>query len=125
MENIYSNVGIAWTESEDNRLIEYYVNNEMSIIDIALNHKRLPGGIIARLKYKGIIQDTRDARGFDEYAKLKKSGFYDQYKKKQTQDHTNLAEQVSQLQNEVKQLKCILKDVVFELFKLKHKVDSV
>jgi len=124
MENTYSNVGLAWTEVEDNKLIQSYVQDEMSILDISLEHKRLPGGIIARLKYKGVIQDTRDARGYEEYAKLRKSGFYDAYKKKPSQDHT-LSDQVLQLQNEVKQLKGLLKDVVFELFKLKHKVDTV
>ena len=63
----YTNAGTPWTVQETADLIVEYNERKMSLLDLSLLHKRLPTGIIARLKMHKIIQTYKDVRGYIEY----------------------------------------------------------
>lgn len=55
----YSRVGESWEKIENEQLIKEYTIDNLNILDICKIHKRMPGGIISRLKHLGIISDKR------------------------------------------------------------------
>jgi len=63
----YTNRGGTWTAAEDASLINGYNLLQKDIMELAESHRRTPGGIMARLQKHGIIQDTREARGYDTF----------------------------------------------------------
>ena len=67
----YTRKNKPWAESEDNEIKERYDFKEMTINEIADLHYRTPGSISYRLKYLGLVNDTRTARGYEEYKNSK------------------------------------------------------
>ena len=65
----YIHSGKAWDKSEDDALIKEY--ETMDINKIGIIHKRTPGGIAYRLQTLGIIPLRFNAKGYDEYIKIK------------------------------------------------------
>ena len=73
-----SNKGAPWRADDDIKLEELYSDKNLNIIDISRIYKRTPGAISARLKQLSIINDRKEARGYDEYIN---SDFYIELKK--------------------------------------------
>ena len=67
MSEIFSRCGQPWTAEEDAQLVDEYMNTSLKLMEIAVIHKRNPGGISSRLKHKNIIRDRKDVRGYEEY----------------------------------------------------------
>ncbi len=63
----YDRSKAEWTVEELEQVKKEYESDQMSIIDIGNSHKRTPGGISYRLKKLGIITNTTEARGYEEY----------------------------------------------------------
>ena len=63
----YINSGIGWSLIEDDLLKTSYINEGRDILEIAVKHKRTPGGIAYRLRQLDIIKNNPDARGYEEY----------------------------------------------------------
>lgn len=52
------NKGIGWTSDEETTMKMLYLDNNASIQDVAVIHKRTPGAIIARLKKLDLLKDS-------------------------------------------------------------------
>jgi len=61
-----ANSGKRWTTEQDELLVKQYKDDELSVLEIARAQKRLPGGIISRLKGHKLIKVEEDARGYEE-----------------------------------------------------------
>jgi hypothetical protein len=67
--SFYTNIGTPWEKTEEEQLINEYTVKKYDILKICQIHKRLPGGIISRLRKIGVIEESSEARGYDEYKK--------------------------------------------------------
>tara|TARA_B100001063_G_C16614434_1_gene477418 strand:- start:163 stop:618 length:456 start_codon:yes stop_codon:yes gene_type:complete len=73
----YCHSNQRWSDDEDNQLLHLYNIEKLNIGEICKQHKRYLGGIIGRLRKKGIISFSDEARGYkefitsDEYEKMK------------------------------------------------------
>jgi hypothetical protein len=76
----------TWGDSELSDLKLEYETKEMSISQIADNHRRTPGCISYRLKSLGIIEHNTLARGYAEY---KSSTLYKEAVASYQKDHTD------------------------------------
>ena len=95
MNNPYTRAGGKWSEDEDNKLLQLYNQENLSIDKICLEHERFLGGIITRLKkLKGCQLLQEEIRGYNEfiisedYNEMKKwqQSYYDEkYKKKDSE----------------------------------------
>jgi hypothetical protein len=65
----YNLAGNPWEKEEDERLTKEYNVDMLNLLDICKLHKRLPGGIMSRLKRLGIVEFTQAIRGYLEYTK--------------------------------------------------------
>jgi len=65
--NEYSRAGQPWEMNEDSQLVKNYNINNLDIMTISKIHKRMPGGIISRLKHHNIINIRTSARGYLDY----------------------------------------------------------
>ena len=63
----YTFAGESWLDYEDNQLIKEYKTEEKSLMEISKIHKRMPGGIVTRLKTLGLITVRSHTRGYIEY----------------------------------------------------------
>jgi hypothetical protein len=63
----YVNQGLTWSEAEHGQLLNGYNILHKDVMELAQMHSRTPGGILARLKKAGVINDTREARGYDTF----------------------------------------------------------
>lgn len=63
----YSKSGASWTPEEDRQLIQEYNTDLYDIMKIGYIHKRTPGGIACRLQKLVVIDNNRNARGYNEY----------------------------------------------------------
>jgi len=63
----YTFTGEPWLDYEDDQLIKEYKTEEKSLMEISKIHKRMPGGIVTRLKTLGIITVRSHTRGYIEY----------------------------------------------------------
>ena len=121
------NSGKPWTTQEENQLKKFYIEDNMSIMEIAKIHKRFPGGLTSRLKKLGIIFDCRDVRGYEDY---RNSELYKQaceksrerYKKieednkdiiknKAILENSEIKNSIYELKNEVKEMKLEIKEL--------------
>jgi hypothetical protein len=66
---MYENMGKYWSAEEDAQLIKEYNIDNLKFSDIIIIHKRLPGGIKARLKKLNLAKNQSEIRGYDEYTK--------------------------------------------------------
>jgi len=73
----YNLAGQPWEKKEDDQLIKEYNINMLNLLDICKIHKRMPGGIVSRLKRLNLIEDKYKIRGYEEYLQS------DLYKEKQ------------------------------------------
>ena len=65
----YNLAGQPWETAEDKQLIKEYNTDNLTLLEICRIHKRMPGGIMSRLKRLGLVQMKDSARGYDEYLK--------------------------------------------------------
>ncbi len=133
------NSGKFWTNDEVNQLKKSYINEQKDIIEIAYIHKRYPGGIIAKLKSFGIITESNEARGYENY---KNSELYkeasekarERYTKKEETNNKNakivkeleyieIKNNMYELKNELKEVKLELKELKILLTKFMASVD--
>ena len=63
----YTRKGQPWDISEDNKLRKEYISDKLTLLQICDIHKRMPGGIIQRLKKLNIIHEKIKTRGYSEY----------------------------------------------------------
>ena len=125
------NSGKPWSFQEENQLKQLY-SEGMNIIEISKIHKRYPGGISSRLKSLGIIRETRDANGYDDYlksdlykeacnnAKIKKNNNTNTELKNVIDCLTELKYIIYEVKNELKETKLEVKElklVIKELMK--------
>jgi hypothetical protein len=90
--NDYSNCGKKWTEEQEEELKKLYNQEELDLITIAKQLKRLPGGVISRLIKLEIIEYDFQARGYnkEEIFKLKQN--YENNKTKIKEDNNDVKE---------------------------------
>ncbi len=62
---LFTNMGKPWTKDEDTKLIYEYNVKKHDIITICTLHKRMPGGILSRLRHNKLITEVNEARGYD------------------------------------------------------------
>ena len=65
------NAGSAWTQPEEQQLINEYNTQNMSVDEIADIHKRKAGGISARLVKLGVIKERKEARRSEKKENVK------------------------------------------------------
>ena len=63
----YNLAGQPWEKKEDEQLIKEYTIDELNVLDLCKIHKRMPGGIISRLKHLNLIVMRNQARGHLQY----------------------------------------------------------
>lgn len=63
----YNLAGQPWEKEEDDQLIKEYNTDNLNILDLCRIHKRMPGGILSRLKRLGLIHMKDSVRGYNEY----------------------------------------------------------
>lgn len=129
--------GQPWSKKEDEQLIKEYNIDKMTIIDICKIHKRMPGGIISRLKHGGIIAHTMDARGYIDY---QQSDLYKEIRKHKKENRmkniTDFDETINNENNlkstpvstpfrEVIDLRNEVSDIKNEISILKHDVKEI
>ena len=57
----------SWSDSEVQEIRTEYQTKEMTISEMGNIHRRTPGSISYKLKNLGLITNTNQARGYDEY----------------------------------------------------------
>ena len=65
----YNLAGEPWESKEDEQLKKEYNIDKLTILEICKIHKRMPGGIISRLRRLDLIDMRHKARGYEEYEK--------------------------------------------------------
>lgn len=65
----YINCGKPWSYDEDTQLRNEYNIEKKTISEIALIHKRRPGGIASRCQTLFNLANRYETRGYDEYVK--------------------------------------------------------
>jgi hypothetical protein len=73
--------GEPWEISEGHQLIKEYNVDKLNLLEICNIHKRMPGGIIARLKRFNLIDKPDNIRGYAEYQQSDLYGDISKYKK--------------------------------------------
>jgi hypothetical protein len=63
----YNLAGEPWENKEDEQLKKEYNIDKLTILEICKIHKRMPGGIISRLRRLDLIDMRHKARGYEEY----------------------------------------------------------
>lgn len=63
----YTFAGEAWLEYEDKQLIQEYTVDNLPLMEISKIHKRLPGGIVSRLRKLNLVAIRSQTRGYLEY----------------------------------------------------------
>ena len=117
----FANAGKPWCKEESDKLINYYNNDKLNLLNISKIHGRTPYGIICRLKQLNIINITQQVRGYQSYIN---SDYYKyklnnklKNKYNQTCDSTNtnfseLLNEVKGLNNNIKELNCNIKELI-------------
>lgn len=102
----------TWSDSELSDLKLEYESKEMTISQIADNHRRTPGCISYRLKSLGIIEHNTLARGYVEY---KSSPLYKEavasYKKDDTDNPPKKKTKIATKISEHDELITVLKEI--------------
>lgn len=65
--NEYTNIGNPWTSQETIQLRKEYSEDQLSLLEISKIHKRLPMGIMSRLRQMNLVENQRTVRGYTEY----------------------------------------------------------
>ena len=65
----YNLAGQSWEKEEDDQLVEEYNIGKLDLMEICKVHKRMPGGIMSRLKRLNLINMKNEVRGYSEYLK--------------------------------------------------------
>lgn len=145
--SFYVNSGLPWMEEETKKMLQEY-DAGLDIIEIGRIHKRTPGGIAHKLKSLDVVYPMSAARGYEKY---KTSALYyeivktlktqkeerQKYRKMKQQTQSletieimNLKDQISQMYNEVQNMKKSLSDVcgkmdtVVKLMKLIYEFEN-
>jgi hypothetical protein len=63
----YTFAGEPWLDYEDKQLSKEYTTDKLTLMQIAKIHKRMPGGIVSRLKKLNLISMRQHTRGYSEY----------------------------------------------------------
>ena len=63
----YIFAGEPWLDYEDKQLTKEYTIDQLKLMEIAKIHKRMPGGIVSRLKKLNLISMRQHTRGYSEY----------------------------------------------------------
>ena len=85
----YTLAGEPWYKKEDNQLIKEYTIDKIPLLELCKLHKRMPGGIISRLKRLNLIDGRVKARGYLEY---QKSDLYKEISKNKEEKDTERKE---------------------------------
>ena len=127
MENIdFKLAGQPWEKEEDDQLIKGYNIDMLTVLELCKIHKRMPGGIISRLRRLDLIDMRHKARGYDEY---EKSDLYKEIcknkqenkvkrlerkadTKKDTAEPTTQSKEIADLKNEIVSLKKDVKEML-------------
>ncbi len=140
----YNLAGEPWYTKEDNQLIKEYTNDKLSLLELCKVHKRMPGGIISRLKRLNLIDARVKARGYLEYqqsnlykeiCKNKQEKSTERKESKFTKcritddpivtlakiSPTNNSSEIISLKNDIKEIKEDIKKI-FELIMVLHDV---
>jgi hypothetical protein len=71
-EEDYTRVGEVWDPTESAQLIDRYVNQGLSLLEISKIHKRTPTGIAAQLRHLDIVKSRKAIKGYIEIKRFKK-----------------------------------------------------
>ena len=63
----YNLAGKSWEKKEDDQLIKEYNIDRLNLLDICKIHKRMPGGIVSRLKRLNLVDINYKIRGYKDY----------------------------------------------------------
>jgi hypothetical protein len=97
----FEQAGKPWPKSDDEKLKDLYLNQELNVIQIADIFKRGPNGIICRLLVLDIIKEKKYARGYFDYIKYKEKFKKNKEGKKRGRKPKNQIDQVLQTKLQV------------------------
>ncbi len=122
----YNLAGKPWEKEEDDQLIKEYNINQLAVLELSKIHKRMPGGIISRLRHLNIIDMRSKARGYLEY---EKSDLYKQICKNKQEKRTGFKNAVSTNTTinltERQKVRLQRKELPSDILQLKHEVKEI
>ncbi len=114
------NRGEKWTDNEDKQLLEEY-NNVNDISTIAKNHGRSYGGIKARLKRLGVLENENNESDTETTYKPKRTRTKNKNKVLITIDQNNYTE----MQNTIDSIQEDVSTIYKKILKLENKMDYI
>ncbi len=126
----YTNCGKPWTYDEDMQLRNEYNIEKKTISEIAIIHKRRPGGIAVRCKTLFNLANREEVRGYNEY---KNSDLYKnicELNKTNRTKNTHLAKKtpiIQPISESVQQLETtlIISDKATDIIKIKQDIVEI
>jgi ribonuclease HI len=100
------NSGKPWSSNEEGQLIKEYTINMMNLTDICKMHGRNYGGITSRLRLLGIVKNSFDVRGYQEFIKSDVNKEYKE-KRKEKSKPDKLDYRINKLKIELEKLEKI------------------
>jgi hypothetical protein len=113
----YASIGEPWEKNEDDQLIREYNVDKLTILEISKIHKRMPGGILSRLKRLNLINMRKDARGYlvyqqsDLYKRIKKERIIENINKHENKKQILLTNNTTIVKNDTNDIIELKKDV--------------
>jgi ribonuclease HI len=80
----FKNSGKSWSSNEEGQLIKEYTINMMNLTDICKIHGRNYGGISSRLRLLGIVKNSFEVRGYQEFIQSDVNKEYKEQKKEKS-----------------------------------------
>jgi hypothetical protein len=127
---LYSNAGKPWSQEEDEKLKDLYLNKKLSVLEICQIHKRFPGGIMSRIKSLGLVTNDFEIRDFEKITEYIRSEEFQNLKKEvlnarklnktksnPTNEMESMKESIVELKNEIQELKNVVKELIYQLYK--------
>ena len=98
----FENVGKRWSEGEVAQLKSAYANEQLTIIDIAKDHKRTPRSIACKLVQLKVIKTEEEASGYTEY---KDDDYFKEFNNQQEKKKEQEENMVQEMSNNIIELK--------------------
>ena len=114
-------VGKKWTIEEEQQLLRLYNEEKLDVIQIAEKHNRLQGGICSRLKSLKVIEDYKNARGYNEDVQKQAKDFYDKKRKEKNSENAKDVKDIKDVKDDVKKIREELKEIKMLLQQLLKK----
>lgn len=98
------NAGKPWNLSEESQLIKEYTIDKLSLMEMSKIHKRMPRGIISRLRKLNLIYMEHMVRGYSEF---KQSDLFTEKKKIEKYaklDNEKVEQKISRLKTQLERL---------------------